>query len=260
VGSQCVPQDVWLTYLARKRLLLGVVLIKSMNRVGVRMSVRCRNGAGLCREYLEAPIPDWVKYSETQIFHFGSPDMVEEDFVQAHGKNIPDDYLEEYESMLDDINSYIQAGKKVHRPGIPKDFNCSIFRSTIYKTDDAVVVSLINTRPCAERLGVLRIFFWQVMKSTAQAELDFIVENPLRPTRLILRRISPKFHKTKNNSVFHTLSNHWLKQLLPKDLGLEAYIMLHDPATPYHVFLNHRKFPEYDDLNSQKAVNERESK
>jgi hypothetical protein len=62
------------------------------------------------------------------------------------------------------------------------------------------ILSEIQVRPCATKLGIAKLILWQIVKSCERFKCDFVVSDPYTQTKGILDRINTRF---KNSLPIH---------------------------------------------------------
>jgi len=125
----------------------------------------------------DAAVDDWI----------GSPSCVELTFDRTYGKGseIPENYLEEFESDLNELR---------------RIFNSDTVRNVVIKgqlfflnvyieiNPFKLILKKIYLRPCAEKKGLFRIILFQLARCSGNLNCDFFIECPLTPTVRVLKR------------------------------------------------------------------------
>jgi len=229
-----------------------------------------------------AHIPMWVKYDPSDPYianRFGSengPELVEQFFQHRLGRaNIAENYVTGLENSLGQINEFIQAigsGRKSSHPCIVLN---DLVYTVMYGCNDElypdyrqpfILFDDILVRPCGEKLGLFRIFLWQIIQSCLEWGCDLRIEKMSSKVKTILEKMhllkaeNSPFRRIKSRS--YDRKDYWLlhqrdmRQISMEQVGIGP-LLLHTISTYYRIHLDREILPESRELNSEYGLNSR---
>jgi hypothetical protein len=205
-------------------------------------------------QHTSAIIPPDCEYDSDQLEYYGTPEYIESRFVSFYGYVIPDDYALNLQICLKDLHMAIIDAKEknahLNYSTRERRLRCEVVMIDIcLRTPYCVQLNSILVRPCAQGLGILKLVFWQMIKSCEILGMSFMIDNPLPKTKLFLKRFgSIVFNDKKRKKSFIARSNmHWITLDL---VNIRYKILLSGDNPPNHdLILNLAEFPSADVFN-----------
>jgi hypothetical protein len=192
-------------------------------------------------------------YDDEQLECFGTPEHVESVFVRFFGPTVSDDYVRNLQTFLSDIHAAMVYAKETDAHLADyftsvRYVRCEVAIVDIFFRANCVQLESIVVRPCAERLGILKLVFWQLAKSCDFLGWGLIIDYPLPKTKIFLKRLgSIVFNDEGRKWSFIASANMpWITQGL---LNVRAHTLL--PSSIAHeLTLSPLAFPPAHILNS----------
>lgn len=190
---------------------------------------------------LAAHIPYGRVYAEDEECEFISPQYQETKFADRYGREIYDDYLDDFEEALDQASEWIKSTKKnIRNSQSDSDyFESSIIYFSLEIDDNNLKLTKVIIRPCAEGNGFYRALLWKLRNEVLIHGFDsLIVTLILSNNQRILRQMGFRlFENTDGTECDAELSKDELQQITKQRWRI--------PET----------FPSADQLNDERFVN-----
>jgi len=145
-----------------------------------------------------APVPLWLRYYDGDIrtlSRFGvlgtDPAAVEQFFQHRLGRTtIREDYIQEIEVSLRQLDDFIQMIGRHDRPSQPTAILTDLVYGVVYGCNDErlpqvggggcrphILFDGILIRPCGEKLGLFSLYLWFIVQSCMRNKCDLHIEN-----------------------------------------------------------------------------------
>ena len=149
----------------------------------------------------------WVQASPGHFLH--DPQYSEDQFEGVCGRLVPDDYLARFERTLYLIHCTCAVAFTVTSAKVPlsrsgrlrsQKAGLSRFTDVIYLDIDAsddhehgrrIMLNVVNTRPCAESFGFLRLLLYEMARNCLFYKAKLVVDGPVPATLAIVKRAWP---------------------------------------------------------------------
>jgi hypothetical protein len=213
-----------------------------MARVDLRRLERFVDRIG----FLGAPVPSTSTYDNDQAAIFKSPETIEAEFSRTQGKDIPKEYVERLQQFLEDIHSYIISNER----GI-QSFACNIVKASIGNHGNRVEFHVVTVRPCAERMGILGLVTFQVLKSAASCNKFVMAVLPVDKIASMVKTLSPN-----DTSINPSIDVDIIQTITPETLKI-GHLITEQTGGSGVIQLNSEKFPSAHDMNNPEAVRQR---
>jgi hypothetical protein len=123
----------------------------------------------------------------------GNPSTVEWVFAYNFGKGseIPEDYLDTFESELHDLFLKINGqspDETLIRRNVEIKGQLFYVKVNVDINPFRIVLTKIYLRPCAEKKGLFRILLFHIARCCSMLNCDMFIECPLKPTVRVLQR------------------------------------------------------------------------
>jgi hypothetical protein len=143
-----------------------------------------------------APVPLWLRYYDGDIrtlSRFGvlgtDPAAVEQFFQhRLRRTTIREDYIQEIEVSLRQLDDFIQMIGRYDRPSHPTTILTDLAYGVVYGCNDKhltqyggdrpyILFDGILIRPCGEKLGLFSLYLWYILQSCMRNKCDLHIEN-----------------------------------------------------------------------------------
>jgi hypothetical protein len=199
-------------------------------------------------QHTSAIIPPDCEYDSEQLEYYGAPEYIESRFFSFFGYVISDDYILNLQTCLKDLHmAIIDAREKkayLNYSTRERRLRCEVVMIDIcLRTPYCVQLNSILVRPCAQGLGILKLVFWQMVKSCEILGMSFMIDNPLPKTKFFLKRFGNiVFNDKKRKKSFIARSNlHWITLDLV-NIGHNVLLSADNPHN-HELILNMAEFP-----------------
>jgi hypothetical protein len=212
-----------------------------MARVDLRRLERFVDRIG----FLGAPVPSTSTYENDQAAIFKSPETIEAEFSRTQGKDIPEAYVQRLQQFLEDIHFYIISDERG-----TQSFACNIVKASIGNYGDRVEFHVVTVRPCAERMGILGLVTFQVLKSAASREKYVMAVLPVDKIASMVKKLS------SDDSINPSIDVDIIQTITPETLKI-GHLITEQTGGSGVIQLNSEKFPSARDMNNPEAVRQR---
>jgi hypothetical protein len=203
--------------------------------------------------HTSAIIPPGCQYDSQQLEYFGTPAAMEANFYRFYGHMIPDNYVLKLQTFLRNIHLAIVRTHNDYQEEKYKTgthLKCEVVGVDLWLlAPKCIQLSSIFVRPCAERLGILKMVFWQIIKTCEHLGMSFMIGNPLPKTQAFLKRFGNiVFNDEDRRQALTANSNmHWIT---PELVNIGDKLLFSDGQhADYELILNSSAFPSADVFN-----------
>jgi len=197
--------------------------------------------------FINAPVPDNSNYDHDQASIFKSTHGIENEFAVDFGNEIPDDYVLRFQNLLNNIHSYVtNQVEGIHL------LSCDIAKLKIANRSDRVEFHVVAIRPCAERMGILKLVVYQLLKSAASVEKYVMAILPVKKINEIIKSMG--IHDGSENP---SIDISFIKTLTPVLFRIDQFIISGGSNASQILQIDTSKFPSASDMNDSAKVNAR---
>jgi len=227
-----------------------------------------------------APVPLWLRYYDGDIrtlSRFGvlgnDPAAVEQFFQHRLGgrTTIREDYIQEIEVSLRQLDDFIQMIGRNHRPSHPTAILTDLVYGVVYGCNDErlpqvgggrpyILFDGILIRPCGEKLGLFSLYLWYILQSCMRYNCDLHIENMTFENKKLLSDMgllnvrNPPIRRMKSR--VHggdqwVLLNENMARISIDQIGIRRMLNANGDG------INIMALPEASELNSQYGVDSR---
>ena len=134
-----------------------------------------------------------------------------------------------------------------------QSFGCSVVKASLGNYSDHIELHVVTVRPCAEKMGILSLVAYQVLKSAASKNKYVMAVLPVDKIASMVKLLSPDDH-----SINPSVEVEQIKSLTPYHFRIEKLINLNTINSIHILQLNAAAFPSASDMNDLQKVTQRQ--